>query len=174
MADQRARWEMLPYDPEVPQWTERNEVIASYISDGSRVLDIGCGNKDLRRYLTSQQYTPMDFVGDDVIPVDFDNILSIPPVIPGEYDIGVMSGVLEHIRFPWLAISSALRWAPELIVSYMFAEDMKSPNIEYQLGKWEFKAGLDLMGLPYEFLTKWNERHSIFRITRNRKVKDGS
>ncbi len=35
----------------IPVWTERNIWIKTFIDDGVSIIDWGCGNKDILRYI---------------------------------------------------------------------------------------------------------------------------
>ena len=77
---------------------------------GSRVLDIGSRNGDLRRYLPHVQYTGMDiapeFAAPNVIAWDVANGL---PFQDASFDAVFMVEVLEHVPAPYLTAQEIYR-----------------------------------------------------------------
>jgi len=98
-------------------WDLRAEMAASFVVPKRSVLDLGCGQMALRRFLPAGcRYVPADLVKwtDEVIPIDLDEDL-FPP---GRYDHIVSLGVFEYLSAP----RKVLQWAREsgsrLIVSF--------------------------------------------------------
>lgn len=78
-----------------PGWTKRNIKISKHIEDGSKVLDLGCGAKDLTKYIKPSLYVGIDYqssVAD--IMCDFNLPFSLPH---HDWDYIVMSGLLEYL-----------------------------------------------------------------------------
>jgi SAM-dependent methyltransferase len=114
----KRRWRKVSMDPN-PHWDDRNKVIAALIPDGSSVLDLGCGAQTLRRHLKPGcKYQPCDVIksSPDVILCDFNE--GIYPVIAGEFDYVVCSGVFEYIRNPRKFLQKASSFGRKLILSY--------------------------------------------------------
>jgi SAM-dependent methyltransferase len=106
--------EALPiFDPE---WAKRAQTAASFISEGSRVLDLGCGNGSLRRFLPAgctwigYDLRPLNA---EVHPIDLD----AGEFPPGHFDYIVLLGVLDWLREPRAVLAKARRVAPFLIAN---------------------------------------------------------
>lgn len=98
-------------------WSRRAELAASFISPRSSVLDVGCGQMQLRQYLPPGcTYLPADLNkwSADVHQVD----LSKGEFPSGNYDYAVMLGVIEYLDEPGLALVRARAACRDLIVSY--------------------------------------------------------
>lgn len=79
-----------------PGWTKRNIKISKHITDNSNVLDLGCGSKDLLRYIKPVEYVGIDYIDThaDII-CDFNKPFEIPV---NNWDFIVMSGVIEYLH----------------------------------------------------------------------------
>lgn len=80
-------------------WDARAELAAQFIPAGARVLDLGCGNMSLRRFLPhGASYRGCDLVAReaDTIVCDF-NAGEFPTEASAEADIITLLGVLEYI-----------------------------------------------------------------------------
>ena len=79
-----------------PRWTRRNRFISDLINQNSTVLDLGCGSKDLLRYLKM----PANYFGIDYnqpyadLSINFNNDFSLPK---DNWDYIVCSGLLEYL-----------------------------------------------------------------------------
>jgi hypothetical protein len=99
-------------------WKERNEIIASSIPPGTRVLEFGAGLQSLRSLLDRTcKYQPTDLVArtPDCLICDL-NVRPFPDLPTA--DVAVLSGVLEYIHEPIEALRFIGRLAPTLICSY--------------------------------------------------------
>lgn len=85
-----------PASVENPSWTERNSVIARYITEGSDIIDLGCGAKDLLRYTAPNKYLGVDYIDSQYadIKMDFNTNFTLPDE---KYDFAVCSGLLEYL-----------------------------------------------------------------------------
>ena len=80
-------------------WTEINLWIKNFIPDNSSVVDWGCGNKDILRYINTNRYLGIDRNEYADIIADFN--VEIPNVVfHKKYDIGLVLGVLEYVQDP--------------------------------------------------------------------------
>ena len=78
-----------------PGWTVRNQEISKFILPNTKVLDLGCGSKDLLRYISPSKYHGIDYnskFADST--VNFNENFSIPD----SWDYIVCSGVLEYLN----------------------------------------------------------------------------
>ena len=104
---------------EVPPWDSRNRKIATFIPDGSSVLDLGAGAQTLREHLPSACfYQPCDIIisSRDIIYCDFNS--GEYPVVPFCFDYAVCSGLLEYIRRPEEFLRVVSGYSRNLILSY--------------------------------------------------------
>jgi SAM-dependent methyltransferase len=98
------------------EWTKRAQTAASFIEEGSRVLDLGCGNGSLRRFLPAG----CTWVGYDLRPLtpEVRSIdLDAGEFPSGHFDYVVVLGVLDWLREPRPVLEKARRAAPFLIVN---------------------------------------------------------
>lgn len=118
LRNQRARWFRVAFGGP-PEWDDRNKTIASFIPEGSSVLDLGCGAKTLKRFLGPETtYQPCDLIrsSDEVIQCDFN--AGIYPSVVCRYDYVICSGVLEYIRKPKVFLEKIGGLGERLIVTY--------------------------------------------------------
>ena len=79
-----------------PKWTRRNRFIAGMIPEQMSILDLGCGSKDLLRYIKS----PKKYLGVDYnqpladLSINFNNKFSLPI---DSWDYIICSGLLEYL-----------------------------------------------------------------------------
>ena len=127
------RWSSLAESVEPPSWTKRNELIGSLIPDNVSVLDIGCGNGDLKRFIPPNvKYCGLDCVGipcDHKIILDFNMTNVYDLSLPIKYDYIICSGVLEYIQNPNTFIRFISQNGKNIILSYALHENR--PIIEY-------------------------------------------
>jgi hypothetical protein len=94
-------------------WEARTEKAASFIPNGSRVIEFGAGHRALERYLDpSCTYVPSDIVdrGPGTLVHDL-NQRPLPDLGADVYDVAVLMGVLEYIR----DVPAVLDWLTELV-----------------------------------------------------------
>ncbi len=114
----------------VMKWQERlHRNVLSMVREGSKVVDIGCGDGTLLDVLRARKGVKGDGVeidvdryeeaiadGNDVIWEDVDEGLSVIP--DGHYDTAVVSDTLQEVRNPRGLLREALRIADEAIVTF--------------------------------------------------------
>lgn len=113
----RRRWSSVA--DAVPVWDERNQRIAEHIEEGASVLDLGCGAQTLAIHLRSPaRYLPGDLIpsASNVVPIDLNR--NMWPKAGREFDVAVMSGVLEYLDDPARALERVHDFAPKLVTSY--------------------------------------------------------
>lgn len=81
----------------IPAWTERNIWIKNFIPNNSSVIDWGCGDKDILRYITPSKYIGIDMNSKADIVADFN--IEVPKMF-SVYDVGLVLGVLEYLNDP--------------------------------------------------------------------------
>jgi methyltransferase family protein len=80
-------------------WDARARLAAQYITDGTHILDLGCGRMALRRFLPPRcVYRGCDLVArdDDTVVCNF-NAGEFPEEVSRKVDVIVLLGVLEYI-----------------------------------------------------------------------------
>ena len=114
----------------VMKWQERHHrTVLAMVKEGSRVIDIGCGDGTLLDVLRARKGVKGDGVeidvdryeeaiadGHDVIWEDVDEGLSMVP--DGHYDTAIVSDTLQEVRNPRGLLREALRIADEAIVTF--------------------------------------------------------
>ncbi len=114
----------------VMKWQERlHRNVLAMVKEGSRVIDIGCGDGTLLDVLRDRKGVKGDGVeidvdryeeaiadGHDVFWEDVDEGLTLVP--DGYYDTAIVSDTLQEVRNPRGLLSEALRIANEAIVSF--------------------------------------------------------
>lgn len=84
-----------PAKVENPSWSGRNEKIASHIHIRAKVLDLGCGAKDLLNYIHPFEYLGIDYNDEHAdIQMNFNEPFELPK---GHWDYIVASGLLEYL-----------------------------------------------------------------------------
>ncbi len=84
-----------PSSVDHPKWKQRNIAIAKYIESNSKVLDLGCGAKNLLSYIDTSYYTGIDYnskYADIDINFNYDFVLPVD-----DWDYIVCSGLLEYL-----------------------------------------------------------------------------
>lgn len=125
------RWEKLSKSEDNPSWHKRNDIIAKLIPEGSSVLDVGAGNRDLQRKLNAPSaYQAVDCVGDaeHTVILDFNDLESGEVTLPFRYDIAVCSGVLEYLVDARVLLRFVTSNADFTILTYVFVENRITAN----------------------------------------------
>lgn len=97
----------------IPVWTERNNWVKQYIPNELSIIDWGCGNKDILRYIKPKKYLGIDILSDADIVVDFNKDI---PKISERYDIGLVLGVLEYLDNPKYFLESIKNSSNKFII----------------------------------------------------------
>lgn len=79
-----------------PGWTGRNEAISKNIAKNVAVLDLGCGAKDLLKYISPSRYTGIDYLTNEYadIKLDFNTEFDLPG---SDWDYIICSGLIEYL-----------------------------------------------------------------------------
>lgn len=96
-----------------PVWTERNLWIQEFIPSDKSVIDWGCGDKDILRYISPLKYLGIDKSELADIQADFN--LHIPD-IEERYQIGLVLGVLEYLDNPIAFLRSIKPTADQFLI----------------------------------------------------------
>lgn len=98
---------------EIPVWTERNNWVKQYIPDHSSIIDWGCGNKDILRYIKVTNYLGIDQHTQADIIADFNKSI---PQIDEHFEIGLVLGVLEYLDDPKTFLESIKNTADTFVI----------------------------------------------------------
>lgn len=101
-----------------PSWERRAAFAAKFIEPGSSVLDLGCGQMHLRKYLSDGcTYTPSDLRAwtDEVIICDLD----AGQFPDGYFDVITLLGVLGFVKDTEGTLEKARKHAKRLVVTFM-------------------------------------------------------
>lgn len=148
-------------------------IIASWIEPGSRVLDLGCGEGDLLRYLKEEKGVKAVGIekheaevaacigkGISVLQGDFNQ--EVADYLPDSFDYIVISQTLQQVYEPVALIQTLLAIGRKVIVSF--------PNFSH----WRIRLQLLFAGyapkskeLPYEWYDTPNIRVITLRDFRN-------
>jgi hypothetical protein len=154
---------------ETPRWNGRNEVLAKHIEPGSAVLDLGSGAQTLRELLPPDcHYQPCDLVdAPDVLRCDFNQDLW--PVLPREYDVAVVSGVIEYLHDPVRFLERVPTLADRVILTHVYRNEgaprPRGPSWATHMTRSELEATFDEIGIRWEKIDQWN-RHGIYELRR--------
>jgi homoserine O-acetyltransferase len=157
-----------PRKPKVMEWQKRlYKGVTDMVSNGSKVIDIGCGDGTLLNILRETKGVKGDGVeididkykealadGHNLFWLDADEGL---PMIPDKhYDTAICSDTLQEVKNPRGLLREALRIADEAIVSF---PNFASYRIRFTLA---FKGRLPVSkSLPFE----WYDTPNIHCIT---------
>jgi hypothetical protein len=108
-------WQDIEYFDD--EWRERIAFMATFITPGSSVMDLGCGKMWLKDYIPADcTYFPVDYCkrSPETIVADFNK-----KEFPSQHaEILFISGCLEYVRsYEWF-ISSICRKSDRVILSY--------------------------------------------------------
>ena len=140
------------------------DAIAQWVAAGARVLDLGCGDGSLLRYLWQQRQAPgygveiddasvLDCVANDVnvLQVDLESGLSL--FADHSFDCVILSETLQTIHRTELLMREMLRVGREVIVSF--------PNFGHWSARLQVLFGRMPVSetLPYEWYETPNVHH---------------
>lgn len=129
---------MIDYVPTInstknPSWTGRNKTIASYVTDNTNIIDLGCGSKDLLNYIKPSTYLGIDYnqpLAD--LEINFNEDFQLPS---GNWDYLVSSGLLEYLFDLELFFSKIKQNSKHYIFTYWEiahkAKAIKNPKVQH-------------------------------------------
>ena len=137
-----------------------SSIISKYLSDGEKILDIGCGDGKIDWYI--MQKKNVNISGVDVlvrdttyIPVQKYDGTQLP-FIDNNFDVVLFVDVLHHIDNPFIILQEAKRVAKTIIIKDHLCEGV----LAYSILKFMDYVGNAHYGvsLPYNYLNKieWN------------------
>ena len=113
-------------------WPQRAQLAAGIIKPGSRVIDLGCGNQLLRRFLPPDvQYTPADLVPrtSDTVLIELNTGLWPK----GRWDTAYALGVLEYIYDVREFFRGVAQLAPRLVITYHVSVDGSKETMDFRV-----------------------------------------
>lgn len=97
-----------------PHWEDRNKIIANMMEPNKKVIDLGCGAKNLLKF-----YKPSEYLGVDGIPsADLSMDLDSNFILPVGWDYAVNSGILEFVIRPDLYLEKIKTISREYFFSW--------------------------------------------------------
>lgn len=115
----KKEWEEFEYFDS--KWENRVKKLSAYILPNESIMDLGCGQMTLKKYITSNSYIPVDYTKRDekTIVCDF-NKKEFPQI---KADVIFISGCLEYIYdYEWF-IGKACQYSQKILLSYCCIED---------------------------------------------------
>jgi hypothetical protein len=101
-----------------PDWEERTAIMAQWIPENSSIMEFGCGNMALKKYLPDNcHYFPSDLVSRDSNTFVIDLNQSQPLDLPKK-DLYFFSGVLEYIYDIEQLVKASENSCKSVILSY--------------------------------------------------------
>ena len=101
-----------------PHWEHRNKMISEMMVPNKKVIDLGCGAKNLLKF-----YKPSVYLGVDGIPsADLIIDLNSDFKLPGGWDYAVNSGILEFVNRPDLFLEKIKTTSKEYFFSWWKGE----------------------------------------------------
>ena len=76
-----------------PHWEDRNKIIADMMLPNKKVIDLGCGAKNLLKFYNAKKYLGVDGIPSADLVVDLDGNFELPD----GWDYAVNSGILEFV-----------------------------------------------------------------------------
>jgi hypothetical protein len=118
-------------DSHSADWSDRTQLLAQDVAEGSTVLDLGAGRQALRAQLPSGcTYIPLDMTARTPDTVVCDLSKSPRPDIKADWCIA--SGVLEYVDDPGDLLRWCARTAPHLALSYVPA---RTKSLKSKIGR---------------------------------------
>ena len=97
-----------------PHWEDRNKMISDMMISNKKVIDLGCGAKNLLKFYTPSQYLGVDGIPSADLSIDLDSNF----VLPGGWDYAVNSGILEFVIRPDLYLEKIKTISREYFFSW--------------------------------------------------------
>lgn len=107
----------------IPIWTERNKWIKDSIPNDKSIIDWGCGNKDILRYINPPKYLGIDCISDADIIVDLNKEI---PIINEKYNVGLVLGLLEYLDNPQEFLNSIKSTADIFLILILSTKKKKA------------------------------------------------
>ncbi|MBI4119961.1 MAG: methyltransferase domain-containing protein [Parcubacteria group bacterium] len=143
----------------------RHKIFAQWIADGSKVLDVGCGDCSLLRYLVASKRnirplgldiseTALNICRERKIPAQRHDAAKKLPFNDGEFDFTIISETLEHIPNPEELLLEARRVTKKAVL-------VSIPNIAL----WKHRLRLLILGrFPKQWILEPREHLRFFSV----------
>jgi hypothetical protein len=128
-------------------WIARAKLVAHYIPDYSKVLDLGCGAMYLKKFLPPHVvYVGSDLTDRDGTTIVCDYNCGELPSPTVRYDVITLLGLLEYIKDPKSFLQSLRCYDADLLFTYSIADGM-SVKYRQSLGWMNHLLFDDLMSI---------------------------
>lgn len=172
------RWQSI--HTESRKWRGRYRLIAKHILPGESVIESGCGDMALRKYLhPNSAYQPSDLIArnDDCLVIDLNK--DLPENLQTRYSVAVFAGVLEYVGDVDKVLSWSLRHADRVCFSYATIDDFPDMDRRSKVYGWFnhlsrhqiIEIGSKYNDCRIKLSERWN-RQDIFTLSveKNRKA----
>ena len=103
---------VVPLKPHT--WSKRNIEVAKYIPQPVKVIDFGCGNKEILNFIEVKKYLGVDIEPTADIVANLN--APMPATVSGKWDVALLLGVLEYVDDPDKTMSYILNYSDCFIV----------------------------------------------------------
>jgi len=125
-------------------WEERMEAVASLIPRGVSVLDIGGGYEHLRNYAKMGHYQSIDKYPATRLTKIADLNNGQFPELGKTFQIMVVQGTLEYMKFPIAFLEGVKKYADHMILTYNPKGKRKVPTWRNQMTDREIRGYLSV------------------------------
>lgn len=144
------------------------QIVANWIAPNTRVLDLGCGNGSLLKYLRDTKHVEgygLEINHNNIVNCLNEGIAVIQSDLDEEYlsqyfenesfDYVIMTETLQAMRYPDILLDEVSRIGKQAIITF--------PNMGYWLNRWQFLKGK--MPITKELPKKWYNTDNIHLCT---------
>lgn len=103
-------------------YANRNHIFKKYNLDGCRIIDYGCGDKDILNFIKPCRYVGVDKNTKADIVIDFNKEKF---KIEEKFDIALVLGLLEWLDCPYEFLNDVKSTADRFIILTLIKEDKK-------------------------------------------------
>jgi hypothetical protein len=135
-------------------------VIGSLIERNTNILDLGCGHKDLLKFVNPRRYLGIDYESGGDLQMNFNLDFVLPE---GPWNYIVCSGLLEYIEDVPKFINTIKNQSDYYIITYWSKNrTLRQPN---RLPNFSIENFVDLMNCQFDVIEirKW-KNHQIFLV----------
>jgi len=115
---------------------DRLEKVASVIKniEAKSTLDIGCKNKELKKYLPNFKYLGIDISPAADIKLNLNKVNKLP-LKSNSFDVVVLSAILEHLFYPQMILKEAIRISKKYLIISLPNDFAYALRLNYLLGR---------------------------------------